>query len=71
MKQITINDARKLAKQTGAQGIIILQFDKEDVFPCVSYGANKQKCTAMSRVMGQICEQISTGEIRVPYEFFE
>lgn len=53
MRDITIADARRLGRETGARGIVIIQFREVGFELAASYGEDRYRC----RQLGQWLEK--------------
>lgn len=65
MNAPTINDAKRLATDARALGVLILSFGGNQ-FGTASYGMTRPMCDAMRKVNERIYELIQNGTIEVP-----
>lgn len=55
MKKPTIESAKKMAKDIGADGLIILAFDlKLETIAAASYGSDRKKCDVVGKWLDRI-----------------
>ena len=71
MKNLTIRQAKAIAKTTGADGVIILAFDSDGKHAGVSYGSNRVKCRAIGALLDDIFDEIFNGELEVGDGFLD
>lgn len=62
--------AKEMAKRLGASGVIIIAFS-DATFAGASYGQTKRKCTALKAVLDDISDGLTTGDIKVPKDFYD
>jgi hypothetical protein len=65
MNPPTINDAKKMAMDARALGVLILAFGGGQ-FGASSYGMTRPLCDAMRKVNERIAELIANGTIEIP-----
>ena len=64
MRKLTVESAKKIAKEYGLDGIIILGFKGEEIFGA-SYGRDKRRCGDMGNLMEEIFERIESESLVV------
>lgn len=64
MKEVSVNDARKLGKELGVKGIVILTFS-DSSFSAASYGITRNECGQMGNLLESISRKIEKGELKV------
>ncbi len=57
-----IEDARALAKDLGARGVVVIALDR-DGFGASSYGATVAECKALRRLTDVIADGLSSGSL--------
>lgn len=65
MNRPTVADARKLAKEFGCEGVIILAFDDDCSTYHASYGSGQQRSTDMDSLLNEFMRQIGDAEVTV------
>lgn len=70
MSEPTISNAKALAAALRKRGIIILAFTSNKV-SAASYGFTAKDCRALGKVVDQIVDSITSGEIQVPFDLDE
>lgn len=63
---LKIDDAKRIAKRTGSEGVIVLvipRFDDDLQVEGVSYGKDHARCQLMGILMDQIVDRLIKGEI--------
>lgn len=64
MKLPTITDAKKLAYELRANGVIVLAFDGSE-YGGASFGHTRAYCAKLGKVLDQIGDRLRTGEIEM------
>ena len=65
MSKVRIDDAKRIAKSHGCDGVIILAIAtlKNPSIQGVSYGSDRTKCQVMGRLLNGIIDKFVSGEI--------
>ncbi len=63
-RPVEITDARKVCRELGARGVIIIAVDR-DRYASASYGATNQECGLMRVTLRSIARKIESGEIPI------
>ena len=65
MSKVRIDDAKRIAKKHGCDGVIILALPsvKNPSLQAVSYGRDRTRCQIMGRLLNSIFEKFESGEI--------
>jgi len=66
LSNLSINDAKRLAKKVQAEAVIVLAFDSHGRFSTISYGKDRATCEQYGKVLDQIANDLSNGFIVVP-----
>jgi len=64
--QLKIDDAKRIAMRTRAEGVIVLtipKFGADLVVKGVSYGSDRARCSVMGRLMDKIIKKLRDGDI--------
>ena len=68
MKPPSIPDAKRLAYECRASGVIVLAFDENGQVAGASYGMTRGQCRVMGAVLDQIVDMLGAGEIALDAE---
>ena len=66
IKTLTIKDAERVAKRTGAEGVIVLvvpKFKEPLEVQGASYGCDRQRCGVMGGLLDEIVKALRNGVI--------
>ena len=61
-----IKHAKAIGKRWDLDGVIILSFTKDKRIGAVSYGRDRQRCTAFGKILDGLVEQFISGDIVTP-----
>jgi len=65
MQKLTIEKAKRLAKELGADAVIVVAFQGME-YATTSYGKDRSNCQAFAKVCDQIHDNIGNGVIKIP-----